>query len=395
MDEIISIFTESSEDKGILYNSYKFLNNKISMFLNEIEVCVTNVKKGRFNNNLGLRDKISEFKNAVNVQYYPSEIDKTSIKSTRELIKNFRKSSELLLKKYASLRYAMSYGGNYLHGVLNRGHVYSRQIDPERYDLINRNLRDIDRSLDWVEKILMDLLNMIDQDLNLLTIVDITYLRKKIYESGELDELFENGVYINEENIPAPSPNESINEKIMSNFNDIYFIMKENYGIDLYPRAEVFTEGLFGIPFNESKMSNESLVFSKANIGNTPEELYEWMHNNISYDNSIREWKLKAPSEVFETKKGNCHDQALFASFVLNSMNIVNEMMFFIEFKEDSPVGGNTHTFTWYRTGVLDIQISKNQHLRNHIKDLTSIIGSRMHGNHMQEYMVHMMISIS
>ena len=28
----------------------------------------------------------------------------------------------------------MSYGGNYLHGVLNRGHVYSRQIDPERYD---------------------------------------------------------------------------------------------------------------------------------------------------------------------------------------------------------------------------------------------------------------------
>lgn len=367
MDELFSIFTESNEDKGILYNSYRFLNTKISMFLNDIETSVNNIKKGNFVGNVGLREKTNDFKRTVNIQYYPSAIDKTKIKSIKELIKSFRKNTDLLLKRYASLRYSMSYGGDYVHGVLNRGHVYSKEINPERYEMINRNLRDVDRALDWVEKVLMDLFNMIDQDINLLTIVDVTYIKRKIYESGQLDELFENGAYIDETKKAEPGPDESINEQIKSNFNDIYMMIMEHTGIDLFPKdvgvygpQDVLTEltnhttNCEENGFVESKMSNEAIALNSEDLRSikTAGELYKWMRDNIEYDKAIKGWKWRTPSEVFDDRKGNCHDQSLFSSFMLHSRGYVCGRLFFVECKTGTNTpAGNAHTFTWYREG--------------------------------------------
>lgn len=112
---------------------------------------------------------------------------------------------------------------------------------------------------------------------------------------------------------------------------------------------------------NESAMSNEAIVLNSETlneIGHTPEEIYEWMHKNISYDNTISGWKLRTPSEVYTDRKGNCHDQSLFEAFIFHSLNIINGQLFFIEFKQDDPVGGNAHTLTWYRTAAKEANLS-------------------------------------
>lgn len=113
--------------------------------------------------------------------------------------------------------------------------------------------------------------------------------------------------------------------------------------------------------FIESKMSNEAIVLNSGTldeIGHTPEEIYEWMHKNISYDNTISGWKLRTPSEMYIDRKGNCHDQSLFEAFIFHSLNIVNGQLFFIEFKQDDPIGGNAHTLTWYRTAAKEANLS-------------------------------------
>lgn len=113
--------------------------------------------------------------------------------------------------------------------------------------------------------------------------------------------------------------------------------------------------------FNESVMSNEAIVLNSGTqneIGHTPEEIYEWMHKNISYDKTITGWKLKLPSEVYVEKKGNCHDQALFEAFMFHSLGIINGQIFFVEFSKDNPIGGNSHTLTWFRTAAKEAKLS-------------------------------------
>mgnify|MGYP001038493075 CR=1 FL=1 len=113
--------------------------------------------------------------------------------------------------------------------------------------------------------------------------------------------------------------------------------------------------------FNESVMSNEAIVLNSSTlneIGHTPEEIYEWMHKNISYDKTITGWKLKLPSEVYVEKKGNCHDQALFEAFIFHSLGIINGQIFFVEFSKDNPIGGNSHTLTWFRTATKEAKLS-------------------------------------
>ena len=66
-----------------------------------------------------------------------------------------------------------------------RSKLYSKDINPEHYDIINRNVRLTFLALDWTEKVLMDLFNMIDQDLNLITILFTAYSKHKIFENTE------------------------------------------------------------------------------------------------------------------------------------------------------------------------------------------------------------------
>lgn len=192
MDEIISIFTESSEDKGIVFQSYQFLNKRINDFLDIVSKHIDEVQKDPVSYQCDISDDINKFKSDINVDYHPEAIAIGDIKGWRNKIKSFRNESNNILKKYSSLRYKMAPGGDLIHGIIFRSKMYSTEINSESYDHINKNIRNIGRALDWVEKILIDLFNMIDQDLNLLTIIDVTYNKNRIYESSDndLDDMY-------------------------------------------------------------------------------------------------------------------------------------------------------------------------------------------------------------
>lgn len=81
----------------------------------------------------------------------------------------------------------------------------------------------------------------------------------------------------------------------------------------------------------------------------TPETIFSWMIENISYDSS-NNWKLKTPDELYKIKKGNCHDQAWFLLSALKHISKPCGTLFFIEYNENDNSGGRTHTLVWYNT---------------------------------------------
>ena len=52
--------------------------------------------------------------------------------------------------------------------------------------------------------------------------------------------------------------------------------------------------------------------------GTTPREIYNWMSKNISYDKTIKGWKLRDAAKLYKDKKGNCHDQSYFTTLQLH-----------------------------------------------------------------------------
>lgn len=150
--------------------------------------------------------------------------------------------------------------------------------------------------------------------------------------------------------------NEEVNERIEANFNDIYRCILENTGINLFDDISEFEESYL-IEHNESALEGDSGLTMTSRIfdetGKTPSSIYKWMIKNIDYDKTIKGWKLRTPMETYKDSKGNCHDQSLFISSLLNSLGIDNGQIFFVEcaMSADNP-DGNAHTLTWYRINV-------------------------------------------
>jgi hypothetical protein len=66
---------------------------------------------------------------------------------------------------------------------------------------------------------------------------------------------------------------------------------------------------------------------------------------------NIDTWKLQSATETYKTGKGICHDQSLALFDYLKEQNDLNMteygQLFFVEFKNGSNVGGQTHTLCW------------------------------------------------
>lgn len=104
------------------------------------------------------------------------------------------------------------------------------------------------------------------------------------------------------------------------------------------------------INFNESFMSEYINNYYIEDLENakSPKELLSIM-NNIEYDESIKDWKLKIPPQTWKVKKGNCHDQSLLAKWWFDKMGYICGQLFFIEMNDGESTGGNAHTLTWYQ----------------------------------------------
>lgn len=78
---------------------------------------------------------------------------------------------------------------------------------------------------------------------------------------------------------------------------------------------------------------------------NSSEDLLRYMKVNIKYSEFK---KLKTPEEVIKTKSGSCHDQVNLEYKVLSKLGYKPKILFFIAFKEESDVGGMTHSLCYY-----------------------------------------------
>ena len=133
MNEDLRIFTETSENLGLLYNSYKDLPEIINKFLKVSEDAVDKLLEDPKNNRIDLKNDISKFKNDINKKFEPSPIQMNKIKSLKQSISSIRSTLDKILNKYAKLRNRVSFGGNYLRAIVKRPKVYSKEVDYDSY----------------------------------------------------------------------------------------------------------------------------------------------------------------------------------------------------------------------------------------------------------------------
>lgn len=98
------------------------------------------------------------------------------------------------------------------------------------------------------------------------------------------------------------------------------------------------------------KSIDESILFEDNKNDNvdfkSPEDLLRWMKSNIRYKNFT---KLMSPEEVYEQKKGSCHDQVMFELYHLRRMRLKPSAYFLIEYNEEGSGRDNvTHSFVYY-----------------------------------------------
>lgn len=136
---------------------------------------------------------------------------------------------------------------------------------------------------------------------------------------------------------------ENVEAIIESNFQDIYLYLMEDSGINFFEAAD----NLASVQLDGTSLSRK--IWEEVG-GNTPEALHKWMCNNITYEKSLKGWKLKSPEEVYKLKTGICHDQSLFSAYMLHANGYtVSGQIFFVECVDagDNP-DGNAHTLTYY-----------------------------------------------
>lgn len=183
--EYESIFVESSEELGILYKSYKPVLKHLDHFISTIENTVKKLNDDPSSvEDIDLSTSIKKFKEDIVVEKNPDPIKIGLIKDTNNLLKDFKTDLDDCLERYAATKKKVKYGGSSLSAIKNRPKVYSNEINPKTYEKIGKIIRDVNRSLDWIEKCIIDLYALVDQDLDLLNIINRVYVKNKIYENA-------------------------------------------------------------------------------------------------------------------------------------------------------------------------------------------------------------------
>ncbi len=211
--ENFSIFTETTESMGLLYNSYKSIPDKISDFMSILEKNIELLIDDPTKVNIDLKNEINKFKEDITKKFNPGPININKIPSSVKNIEKLKISMDKILERFSKAKNKVAFGGNYIRAILIKPKVYLKDINNENYSIINKNIRNVNRGLDWIEKAMIDMYNMIDQDLNILTIVDKVYRKNHIYEGVNMidnDDLFLEEV---EEDSPVDEQPPSLDDK--------------------------------------------------------------------------------------------------------------------------------------------------------------------------------------
>ena len=186
MDDYVSIFTEATEDMGIQFDSYELLLSQTNSFLDTVEKFIGKLNNDPTNVDMDLSDDIKNYKAKALVKCKAKPIELKKIKMMMKKLTSYQTELSSTLQRFAKLKDKIAYGGDFRRAIIKRPKVYSKEISEEAYSKINEGIRTANRAMDWVEKVIIDLHNLVDQDLNILEIVDTVYNRTKIFESYKL-----------------------------------------------------------------------------------------------------------------------------------------------------------------------------------------------------------------
>lgn len=183
-----TIFMESSETLGLLYDRYHKLPEIIGKFLTDIEDSVKNARKSGADKENKLVDKLDKFKKDVEINVKnPDPVHSDEIKSQRKKCQAIKDDTLKLLDRLGQIKKEAKFGDNFFNGILSKPKIFHNTEDDEENVTTSKFVREVTRCMDWVEKIILDLLNLTDQDLNILSLVQRVYYRK-IFEFKEEDD---------------------------------------------------------------------------------------------------------------------------------------------------------------------------------------------------------------
>lgn len=181
-----AIFIESSETLGLLYDRYHKIPDKVKEFLNTLESAVNEASKKDIPK-IDLDSALEKFKKDVEMDIKtPDAVNIKEIKSMRKKIQDVKEASNKLLDQLGRIRHVSKYGDNAVKGVIIKPKVYKNTIDDEELASVNKWMRISGRCMDWAEKVVIDLMNLADQDLNILTLVNKVYFRRIFENTIEL-----------------------------------------------------------------------------------------------------------------------------------------------------------------------------------------------------------------
>lgn len=119
----------------------------------------------------------------------------------------------------------------------------------------------------------------------------------------------------------------------------------DDYGFKVYQEDNTMYYMTINKNIKESYFTESKSEFNELSFKN-PKELSDWMKRNIGYKKYD---KLMSPEDVFNAKKGSCHDQVMFEDYFFKKMGISHGKIFLIEYNEGEQEGGKTHSFIYYK----------------------------------------------
>lgn len=184
-----SIFMESTEEKGILLSKYEKLFDLTINYINDIEVLQKTVKQGNYKD---YKDEIikliEDYKAGIKFEKKPEPIEIGTVNKVRNRLKARKRDCEKILNKLIKLKKGFRFGISYFDGILlNRSKMLAKNVDEREYGIANDNFRLVNYAMDWAEKVMMDLYNLVDQDLNLITIIERMYTKTRVYENTSIE----------------------------------------------------------------------------------------------------------------------------------------------------------------------------------------------------------------
>lgn len=82
-------------------------------------------------------------------------------------------------------------------------------------------------------------------------------------------------------------------------------------------------------------------------IGQTPQSILNWMHDNINVNTNLSRWTLQTPHDTFLHRAGASHDQAFFLMYLLGQLRIECGMIVSALYNRNNINYDYSHSLTW------------------------------------------------